>query len=126
MNQVSVKIDKRVYRLKFGYGVLKRLAHHFQKNTFEDLGNYIDGLKLSDGTLSFDGIDFLSQLILSAIQYEDASVEMDADYIVDTVVFKQPDVLGDVVTAFFESFPKGETEKKVQGTNKTPQKKTRK
>ena len=79
----------------------------------EDLGNYIDGLKLSDGTLSFDGIDFLSQLILSAIQYEDASVDMDADYIVDTVVFKQPDVLGDVITAFFESFPKFPTPGKI-------------
>jgi len=122
MNTVSLKIDSTTYKLKFGYGVLKRLAHHYQKNTFEELGSHIDGLKLSEGTLSFDGIDFISQLILAAILYEDASVEIDADYIVDAVVFKQPDVLGDVVTAFFDSFPKTDAKKKVQQTNVTPKK----
>lgn len=107
MNLVTVKIVSKTYKLKFGYGVLRRLSEHYNVATFEDLGDYIDGLKLSEGKLSFDGLNFISQLIIAAIEYqEDTYLGLNPDIIIDEVVFKDQDKVAEIITAFFNSFPK--------------------
>lgn len=102
---ITVSIEGQSYTLKFGYGVLRRLSEELGFDSFDDLGKHIDSLQLSSGKMSIQALNFIGQLIKASIAYG-GNEDVDADIIVDEVVFKNPESVTEIILAFFDSFPK--------------------
>ena len=111
MSTLKVTINKKGYNLKFGYGVFKRLGNYYQVEGFQGLANYVDQLQFgkTDTDLTFKQLDFLGNLIVAAAEYASATtIKLDLDQVIDNVVLGTPDMLGDILTAFSDSFPKAQ------------------
>lgn len=109
MAGVKVKIGKKAYTLKFGYGVLRRLAQHYNQKTFSEFGAYIDGLNLTSNDIGFDALNFIGELVVSAASYSVKSdVPFDSDDVIQEFVLENgvTDDLTKVIEAFFNSFAK--------------------
>jgi len=114
---ITVHVGGKTYNLKFGYGVLRRLSEALGFDSFDDLGKHIDSLKLADGALSFSALNFVGLLISSAISYG-SNEDIDPDVVVDEVIFENPDLVTEIVVAFFDSFPKGNDQGKPKPATK--------
>lgn len=109
MTALQVTISKKAYKLKFGYGVFRRLGDYYQVNGFQGLAQYVDQLEFGkvENDLTFQQLDFLGNLIVAAAEYGSVKpLKLDLDQVIDNVVLGTPDMLGDILTAFSESFPK--------------------
>ena len=109
MAGLKVTINKKAYSLKFGFGVFKRLGDYYGVVGFQGLGAYIQDLDFgkSDKELTFKQLDFLGNLIIAAAEYASVkTIKLDLDQVIDNVVLGTPDMLGDILKAFTDSFPK--------------------
>lgn len=109
-----IKIGRKNYKLKFGYGVNRRLADVYAIPSYSGLGDFISNLNFSDKAtdLSFEQLTFLGNLVHAAISYHQGETpEITTDDIVDAVL-QQPDKLENVMVAFADSFPKDTSEGK--------------
>jgi len=110
----TIKLGTKTYKLKFGYGVNRRLADVYSIPSYSGLGDFIASLNFSDQAtdLTFDQLNFLGNLVHAAIAYQEGETpELTVDEIVDAVL-QQPDKLTNVMLAFADSFPKETSEGK--------------
>jgi len=115
----NIKIGRKTYKLKFGYGVNRKLSQVYDLASYSALGQFIDGLNFGGEDLTFDQTDFIGHLIFCAISYsqgEDPIITKDE--IIDGVLLS-PEQLAAVLEGYMASFPKGDDAKgKQQPTRK--------
>lgn len=119
----TIKFGNQSYKLKFGYGVNRRLADIYSIPSYSGLGDFITSLNFSDKAtdLTFPQLTFLGNLVHAAIAYQTNDVpELTVDEIVDAVL-QHPNELEKIMQAFADSFPKDNS----QGKQKPGQKKKR-
>jgi hypothetical protein len=110
-NITNIKIGRKSYKLKFGYGVNRRLSKVYELTSYSALGDYIQSLKFGGDDLTFDQIDFLGNLVLAAIAYElGEDPNHTKDEVVD-VLLANPETLANIMEAYMASFPKVEPTK---------------
>lgn len=111
MAGLKVTINNKHHNLKFGYGVFRRLGNYYNVAGLEGLGKYMSQLDFgkSANDLTFDQLDFLGNLILTAAEYGSKDpLKLDLDQVVDQVVLATPEMLVDILQAFSDSFPKAQ------------------
>ena len=109
MAGLKVTINNKGYNLKFGYGVFRRLGDFYGVVGFQGLGAYIQDLDFGNShqDLTFPQLNFLGNLIIAAAEYGSGKpIRLDLDQVIDNVVLGTPDMLGDILKAFTDSFPK--------------------
>lgn len=118
MTATSIKIGRKTYKLKFGYGVNRRLSEAYKLTSYTGLGVYIEELKFGGDDLTFAQIDFIGNLIFASISYsEGVKPELDVDDIIDHL-FAAPEKLVEILEAFMASIPKGDAAGKPQPVQK--------
>lgn len=125
MSITNIKIGAKNYKLKFGYGVNRRLADVYNIPTYSGLGEFIVSLDFKENAahLSFTQLTFLGNLVHAAISYhEGENPELSIDEVVDALL-QQPEALANIMQAFADSFPK---ENASQGKQKKPTRKSKK
>ena len=67
----TIKLGTKNYKLKFGYGVNRRLADVYSIPSYSGLGDFIASLNFSAQAtdLTFDQLNFLGNLVHAAIEY---------------------------------------------------------
>ncbi len=109
MAGLKVTINNKGYNLKFGYGVFRRLGDFYGVVGFQGLGTYIQDLDFGNShqDLTFPQLNFLGNLIIAAAEYaSNKPIKLDLDQVIDNVVLGTPDMLGDILQEFTDSFPK--------------------
>ncbi len=109
MAGLKVTINNKGYNLKFGYGVFRRLGDYYGVVGFQGLGAYIQDLDFGNShqDLTFPQLNFLGNLIIAAAEYASSKpIKLDLDQVIDNVVLGTPDMLGDILQEFTDSFPK--------------------
>ena len=109
MAGLKVTINNKGYNLKFGYGVFRRLGDFYGVVGFQGLGAYIQDLDFGNShqDLTFPQLNFLGNLIIAAAEYASSKpIKLDLDQVIDNVVLGTPDMLGDILQEFTDSFPK--------------------
>jgi len=107
-NITTIKVGRKSYKLKFGYGVNRRLADVYSIPSYSGLGEFISNLGFTEKAtdLTFEQLTFLGNLVYAAISYhEGENPELTTDELVDTLL-QQPDDLANIMQAFADSFPK--------------------
>lgn len=109
MAGLKVTINNKGYNLKFGYGVFRRLGDFYGVVGFQGLGTYIQDLDFGNShqDLTFPQLNFLGNLIIAAAEYaSNKPIKLDLDQVIDNVVLGTPEMLGDILQEFTDSFPK--------------------
>ncbi|WP_370214792.1 hypothetical protein [Mesoflavibacter profundi] len=108
MAGLRVKIEKKSYNLKFGYGVFSRIGRVYKKATFGELGAFIDGLELANSEdLKFEALDFLGNLVKVSAEYElKEDVPFEAEDVIQSLLFESKDKekFSEIIVELFQSF----------------------
>lgn len=119
MNTLTLKINEKSVVLKFGYGLFRLLGDKWElpginsvMARFEGFANLAQG-----GELTFDLMDVISDLVISAAEYNDKSVELDSDEICD-YFFKNVHELEGIMKLFVSALPQDLTNPDLLGKEK--------
>ena len=107
MKQPTIKIGRKTYSLKFGYGVNRMLSELYELASYSAFGEFIQNLKFGEtNDVTFPQMDFIRDLVYSAICYNEAvQPSFNKNEIVD-VLQADPEALAEIMQAFVDSFPK--------------------
>jgi hypothetical protein len=108
MQHPIITINEIDYSLRFGYGALRALGE-----VWNVAGPVQVGEKISDSFAGFDGgdltyeqIDVIAAMVLSAIIAQDATVKkrLDIDEVAQAMM-AQPEAMAEVLTAYMAAMP---------------------
>jgi hypothetical protein len=124
-NTLTLNINEKSVVLKFGYGLFRLLGEKWglpginsvmaRFAAFKDLAN--------GGELTFELMEIISDLVMTSVRYNDASVELDPDEICDYFLQNVND-LGLIMELLASSLPQDEAKNEAMGKKKqaTPKK----
>ncbi len=102
-------IEKKKYKLKFGYGCLRRICEGYGYQKISGFDSLIKKLKLDTmEDPNFEQLDFVGNLVLAAIHNVDDSVDLPIEDVVD-VLFCNMDKVTEVFAEFQKSLPRENT-----------------
>lgn len=116
----NIKIGRKTYKLKFGYGVNRKLADVYGLASYSALGTLISSLNFGGNDLTFEQTDFIGNLVFCAVSYHDGQdPDLDPGEFVDAML-GDTDQLTKVIEAYQAGFPK--FDKSLGKTKAAPQK----
>jgi hypothetical protein len=107
MDQIILKLGKKSFKLEFGLGLFRLLGRKWQLEGIDDVVQKIAVLDSVDGKLTFDQIDILEEILLSAIEYGGSTEDLKGLKILDEF-FKDPKALDNFKDVLINSLPKNE------------------
>lgn len=120
MKQPTIKIGRKNYTLKFGYGVNRMLSELYGLASYSALGGFMQGLKFGEAEdVTFAQMDFIRDLVYCAISYnlpDNQELTFNKNEIID-VLQQDENLIAEIMQAFVDSFPKQEG--KSLGKHKT-------
>lgn len=109
MDEILLQLGDKSFKLKFGLGLFRILGRKWQLPGIDDVIQKIAVLDSVDGKLTFDQIDVLEEILLSAIQYGGYNGDTKDLDIIDSF-FSNPNALEDFKTSLVNSLPQNTEE----------------
>jgi hypothetical protein len=108
---VTIEVQGTSYGMKFGYGALRMLGKNWKCDDLQEVFSRLGKLgDFSTGKLGFEALDTIGDITLAAIAVGDnPDYDFDRNELVN-VLMKNPDKMGEVITAFVASMPNQEPE----------------
>jgi len=107
MNDLILKLGKKSFKLKFGLGLFRILGRKWQLPGIDEVVQRIAVLDSTDGKLTFDQIDVLEQVLISAIEYGGCTDDLSKFDIIEEF-FNDPKALDNFKEGIVNSLPKSE------------------
>jgi hypothetical protein len=112
---MQLKINKKNYAVKFGYGAYRRVCEHYglkKVSGFNDLIKRFKLDKMDDPT--FAQMDFIGNLVVAGVHCADEMAAVNSDDVID-VLWVEPELLAKVMESFTDSMPKASPEPQEKG-----------
>jgi hypothetical protein len=104
MDEILLKLGDKSFKLKFGLGLFRILGRKWQLPGIDDVIQKIAVLDSVDKKLTFEQIDILEEILLSAIQYGGYDGDTKSLDIIDSF-FANPNALEEFKNALVSSLP---------------------
>ena len=104
MDEIVLQLGNKSFKLKFGLGLFRILGRKWRLAGIDDVVLRLTVLDSVDGKLTFDQIDVLEEVLISAIEYggyKDSLTDFD---IIDEF-FKNPNALEEFKNGLIDSLP---------------------
>lgn len=109
MNELTLKLGKKSFKLKFGLGLFRILGRKWQLPGIDEVVQRIAILDSVDGKLTFEQIDVLEQVLISAIEYGGCTDDLSKFDIIDEF-YKDPKALDNFKDGIINSLPNNQAE----------------
>ena len=107
MDEIILQLGDKSFKLEFGLGLFRLLGRKWQLPGIDEVVQKITILDTVDGKLTFDQIDVLEEILISAIENGGNSEDVKGFKIIDEF-FKDPNALENFKNALVNSMPKTE------------------
>jgi len=107
MNELVLNLGDKSFKLKFGLGLFRILGRKWQLPGIDEVVQRIAVLDSVDGKLTFEQIDVLEQVLISAIEYGGCKDDL-TDFDIIDEFFKDPKALDNFKDGIISSLPKNE------------------
>lgn len=126
MNEVSINIKNKTFKLKFGLKVFRILGEFWQVPTLlgvqQKIFSVFEGMT---DNISFEQIDVINEIVIACIQANGENTETISKYELDDLFLEDTkamlEIVSVVMTSFIKSLPQPE-EAKTSGKLKAPTK----
>lgn len=108
MDDITLKLGKKSFKLKFGLKLFRVLGKKWQLPGIDEVVQKMAVLDSVDGKLTFEQIDILEVILVSAIECGGNKVNFSEFDIIDEF-FKDPNALESFKNALVNSMPTNET-----------------
>lgn len=108
---MKITIEKKTFELKFGFKCFINLGKALGLDTFNQVVGKFSNFNNEDGDISFEQLNLIEQLVIAAIEAHPKYYDLDysvMDVSVIDGIMAQPNLLGEIMQAFTDSFPKSE------------------
>jgi hypothetical protein len=117
MDEIVLKLGKKSFKLKFGLKLFRILGRKWELPGIDEVVTKMAVLDSVDGKLTFDQIDVLEQILVSAIECGGEIIDLTKYDIIDEF-FKNPKALDDFKEALISSLPKNEPQDNEENSGK--------
>lgn len=107
MDHITLKLGKKSFKLEFGLGLFRILGKKWQLPGIDEVVQKIAVLDNPEGKLTFEQMDILEEIIISAIECGGAIDDLKGLKILDEF-FKDPKALENFKNGIINSLPKNE------------------
>lgn len=107
MNELVLQLGEKSFKLKFGLGLFRILGRKWQLPGIDEVVQRIAVLDSVDGKLTFEQIDVLEQVLISAIEYGGCKDDLSQFDIIEEF-FNDPKALDNFKDGIINSLPKNE------------------
>ncbi len=107
MDEIVLQLGSKSFKLKFGLGLFRILGRKWQLPGIDEVVQKIAVLDSAEGKLTFEQIDVLEVILVSAIECGGNEVNLFEFDIIDEF-FKDPNALENFKNALVNSMPKTE------------------
>lgn len=114
MDEILLQLGDKSFKLKFGLGLFRILGRKWQLPGIDDVIQKIAVLDSVGKKLTFEQIDILEEILLSAIQYGGYEGDTKNLDIIDSF-FSNPNALEDFKNALIDSLPKNTVSDEDEG-----------